>query len=163
MADRFTTDVAIFGGGIAGLWLFRRLRNAGYKPILIEKNALGAGQTLAAQGIIHAGLKYSLEGVLSEHTQSLAAMPDIWKDCLVGRGEVDLSTVKILADRQYMWSPGAFAENIVSFFASKMMHSKVQPVSEEQWPAALKNPAFRGKVYQLSEIIIDTKSVVRAL
>src|SRR5690349_15173678 len=100
MVERFRKDIAIFGGGVAGLWLLRRLKSAGYRPVLIEKNSLGAGQTLAAQGIIHAGLKYSLEGILSEHTQSLAAMPGIWKDCLAGRGELDLSSVKVLADGQ---------------------------------------------------------------
>ncbi|MFN3402304.1 MAG: FAD-dependent oxidoreductase, partial [Ferrovibrio sp.] len=38
-------DVAILGGGIAGLWLLARLKRAGYSALLIEREALGAGQT----------------------------------------------------------------------------------------------------------------------
>jgi glycerol-3-phosphate dehydrogenase len=63
MADSATlqVDVAILGGGIAGLWLLARLRQAGYSTLLLESQALGAGQTIASQGIIHGGLKYAID------------------------------------------------------------------------------------------------------
>ena len=68
-------DVAIVGGGIAGLWTAWQLEQHGYTVALFEAQALGSGQTLAAQGIIHGGVKYSLAGQLSESTTELADMP----------------------------------------------------------------------------------------
>ncbi|HEY6200467.1 MAG TPA: FAD-dependent oxidoreductase, partial [Candidatus Binatia bacterium] len=52
-------DVLIFGGGAAGLWCLERFRSAGYHALLLESAALGCGQTIAAQGIIHGGGKYA--------------------------------------------------------------------------------------------------------
>jgi glycine/D-amino acid oxidase-like deaminating enzyme len=46
-------DIAIFGGGVAGLWLLNRLRKAGDHAVLLETDRLGAGQTRYAQGIIY--------------------------------------------------------------------------------------------------------------
>ena len=51
-------DIMVFGGGIAGLWLGNTLSRAGYNVIVIESDKLGAGQTLASQGMIHGGQKY---------------------------------------------------------------------------------------------------------
>ena len=48
--------IIIIGGGIAGLWMLNRLRAEGYDVMLLEKNQLGAGQTIASQGMIHGGI-----------------------------------------------------------------------------------------------------------
>ena len=56
-------DVLVFGGGAAGLWCLHQLRRGGYHAILLESTALGSGQTIRAQGIIHGGGKYALRGV----------------------------------------------------------------------------------------------------
>ena len=48
MRDAVEIDVAVFGGGIAGLWLLRRLRALGFDAALFEKNSLGTGQTIAS-------------------------------------------------------------------------------------------------------------------
>ena len=82
-------DVAIFGGGIAGLWLLNRLRTLGFDAALFEKTALGTGQTIASQGIIHSGVKYTFDGVNRPQTEALSSMPKIWMDCIEGRGEVE--------------------------------------------------------------------------
>ena len=64
-ADRESrVDVLIFGGGGAGLWLLDELHRAGHRVMLAECDALGAGQTVASQGIIHGGLKYTLPGAM---------------------------------------------------------------------------------------------------
>ena len=60
-------DIAIIGGGIAGLWMLSRLRKRGYSALLIESEALGSGQTICSQGIIHGGVKYSLQGLSLIH------------------------------------------------------------------------------------------------
>ena len=78
MATR-DVDVAILGGGIAGLWLLARLQAAGYSALLLENQALGAGQTLASQGIIHGGLKYALDLKLNTASDALADMPARWR------------------------------------------------------------------------------------
>ena len=59
-------DIAILGGGIAGLWLLNLLVSRGYSVVLLEKEALGAGQTIASQGMIHGGVKYALQGLLTD-------------------------------------------------------------------------------------------------
>src|SRR3546814_16235877 len=55
--DVLHVDVAVVGGGIAGLWLLARLQANGHSAVLVEAVALGAGQKLPSQGIIHSGLK----------------------------------------------------------------------------------------------------------
>ena len=65
MAREIHSDIIIFGGGIAGLWLLGRLREAGYSALLLESRALGGVQTSASQGIVHGGTKYALTGKLT--------------------------------------------------------------------------------------------------
>lgn len=98
MAD-CTVDVVILGGGIAGLWALDRLRAAGYAAVLLERDRLGAGQTIASQGIIHSGLKYKIPGFEDRPLASLAAMPGRWRACLAGDDSPDLSAAQVLAPR----------------------------------------------------------------
>ena len=51
-------EVLVVGGGVCGLWVLNRLRSEGYDAWLVERSALGDGQTIASQGILHAGAKY---------------------------------------------------------------------------------------------------------
>ena len=60
-----SADVVIIGGGVAGLWTLDQLVREGHRAVLLESSRLGEGQTVAAQGIIHGGLKYSLSGKTS--------------------------------------------------------------------------------------------------
>jgi glycerol-3-phosphate dehydrogenase len=57
-------DIAIIGGGVAGLWALNQLRNRGFSAVLFEQEALGGYQTMASQGMIHGGIKYALGGRL---------------------------------------------------------------------------------------------------
>ena len=75
MTLSYSTDIVVFGGGVAGLWLLNRLRSEGYGAILFESDSLGCGQTVASQGIIHGGLKYALKGSLKGSANVLANMP----------------------------------------------------------------------------------------
>ena len=81
-----TCDVAIIGGGIAGLWLLNRLVNDGYNALLFEQTALGGEQTVASQGMIHGGIKYTLSGTLSGASEAIADMPAHWQACMEGKG-----------------------------------------------------------------------------
>lgn len=162
-ARQLKADVVIFGGGVAGLWLLARLRQAGYQTLLLETNALGSGQTRFAQGIIHGGTKYALTGKLTASSASVFAMPQIWRDCLQGKGEVDLSEAVILSEHQYMWSTPSLLSRLSGFFASRVMRGRTLAVTKSDRPAIFQNKKFKGKVYQLDEPVLDTASIIRAL
>jgi len=162
-AKQLSVDVVIFGGGVAGLWLLARLRQAGYQTLLLENKALGAGQTRFSQGIIHGGTKYALTGKLTASSESIFAMPKIWRDCLQGKGDVDLSSAKILSEHQYMWSTPGLLSRLSGFFASRVVRGRMQAVKKEEYPAAFQNKKFKGKVYRLDEPVLDAASVVDAL
>jgi glycerol-3-phosphate dehydrogenase len=163
MTLRARVDVIILGGGIAGLWTLARLRAAGYRCLLLEPRALGGVQTLASQGIIHGGTKYALTGRLTGSSQAIAAMPGIWRACLDGGGELDLSRVRVLSEHQYLWSDASLGSQLAGFFAGKLMRSRIRPVSAGERPTPLQAPAFRGSVYRLEEPVLDTAALAAEL
>lgn len=156
-------DVVIFGGGIAGLWLLNRLRQSGLSAILFESGALGGGQTHKAQGIIHGGMKYALQGVLTGEAQAMADMPAHWRNCLAGKGEVDLSGVPVHSQQHYLWSPSKFQSKLTGFLASTTLTSKVSALPKDQYPTVFQNPGFKGEVFALDEIVVDVPALVREL
>lgn len=166
MIRNIETDVVVIGGGIAGLWLFRTLNLKGYQTVLLEQNSLGGGQSIKSQGIIHGGTKYTLTGNLTGASQAIAGMPDRWRKALAGKGgkyEPDLSSARILSEYHYLWSPGDIGSRMTSFFASKAVRGRVEQLKKEQFPAIFHHDGFRGKVYQLNEIVLDIATVVRSL
>lgn len=168
MNSTLNIDVAIIGGGIAGLWLLARLRERGYGALLIESNQLGSGQTLCAQGIIHGGTKYRLRGSAGPTAEAVAGMPALWRRCLRGEAEVDLRGAALLADHQYLWATRAPTSRLTAFFASKLMRGHVEKVADDgmdasDYPPVLRHPDFHGTVYRLDEPIFDIASVLRAL
>ncbi|RRV17596.1 NAD(P)/FAD-dependent oxidoreductase [Pseudomonas saudiphocaensis] len=163
MPESLSTDVLIVGGGVAGLWLNARLRCLGYATLLVEKASLGGGQSVKSQGIIHGGTKYALSGALTGASEAIADMPRRWREALAGSGELDLSGVRLLSDAHYLWSPGTLAGNLTSFFASKAVRSRVGQVKGDELPPALQHPRFKGKVYRLSELVLDVPSLIARL
>ena len=156
-------DVVIFGGGVAGLWLLNRLRQANYNAILIESEALGTGQTRYAQGIIHGGTKYALTGKLTASSEAVSQMPGIWRDCVQGKGEIDLRQVKTLSPHQYMWSTTSLTSRMAGFFASQVMRSRTKSLAAQERPEIFRDPGFKGHVYRLDEPVLDTASIITAL
>jgi glycerol-3-phosphate dehydrogenase len=165
MTDQQTVaaDVVIFGGGVAGLWLLARLRQANYNAILIEPEALGTGQTRYAQGIIHGGTKYALTGKLTASSEAVFKMPGIWRDCLQGHGEIDLREARVLSPHQYMWSTTSLTSRMAGFFASHVMRSRTESLAAKQRPQIFQDPKFKGHVYRLDEPVLDTASIISAL
>lgn len=164
MSDQpIPVDVVIVGGGIAGLWLHNRLRRHGWSVLLLERDALGSGQTLLSQGIIHGGLKYALGGGLSSESEAIGGMPGRWRACLAGNGELDLTGVRVLSDAQYLWSAGSVASRMSTFFASRLLRGRIHRLDYENYPSALRDPGFRGRVYQLDDLVVDTESLIEAL
>ncbi|WCR42477.1 FAD-dependent oxidoreductase [Stutzerimonas stutzeri] len=163
MPESLSTDVLIVGGGVAGLWLNARLRRLGFATLLVDKGTLGGGQSVKSQGIIHGGTKYALSGALTGASEAIADMPRRWREALEGKGELDLSGVRLLSDAHYLWSPGTLAGNLTSFFASKAVRSRVGQVKGDELPPALQHPKFKGKVYRLSELVLDVPSLIARL
>lgn len=157
------SDIVVIGGGIAGLWTLARLRQLGYQAILLEADSLGCQQTGASQGIIHGGTKYALTGKLTHSAQSIQKMPQRWKDCLEGHGEIDLSQAKKLSDHQYLWSNKNLATRLTGFFASKVMTSRMQHLSEEDFVPPFSASDFNGELYQLDEPVLDMQSVLEVI
>ena len=106
-------DAAIVGGGIAGTWLLNLLSAKGYQVVLLERDAIGADQTLASQGMIHGGLKYALAGALTGASEAIADMPARWRSCLAGNDDVDLREVTLLSDTYYMFADNAIGSRWV--------------------------------------------------
>jgi len=156
-------DVLIIGGGIAGLWTLNVLAARGYQVVLLEKDALGGGQTIAAQGVIHGGLKYAAGGLLNDASEALAAMPDRWRNCLDGHGEIDLTGAQRLAPCQHLWTRGGGTSAIAGFLASKMLKSRIARLKRADFPAPLDHPDYRGHVFELGEFAVDTPGVLREL
>lgn len=162
-SQQVQVDIAIFGGGVAGLWTLSLLRKQGYNAVLFEKHFLGGGQTRYAQGIIHGGTKYALTGKLTASSEAIAEMPSFWRACLSGNGELDLSAVKLMSEHQYMWSTASLTSRMAGFFASHAMRSRTQALPEAERPLIFQDKQFKGQVYKLDEPVLDTASLVTDL
>lgn len=164
-----SAHMVIIGGGIAGLWLLNRLSNRGHDVVLLEKNALGSHQTLASQGIIHGGLKYALNGVLSPASSAIADMPARWRACLEGRGEIDLRNTRVLSEHYYMWSAGSMRSRLKTFLGSKALRGRIDTLNPADYPAffaeglASQTDTPRGTLYRLSDFVLDTPSLLQTL
>ena len=163
MVKKLQADVVIVGAGIAGLWLHNRLNQLGYHALLLENDQIGHAQTLAAQGIIHGGSKYALNGILSNAAQAISAMPARWKACLDGHGEIDLSKVRVFTEHQLLWSTKSLSSKMLSFFASKALQSRMQPVSKSERSGLFADPGFKGALYKLYEPVLDVHSLLQNL
>lgn len=156
-------DIAIIGGGIAGLWALNQLRNSGFSAALFEHRSLGGDQTAASQGIIHSGIKYNLTGAPDNPSDVLSAMPGAWRDCLAGRGAVDLRACRVLSDHFYLWSNTPFTPRLGVFLESESMRNAVEEVRAHALPTPLRSAEFRGQAYRAHEFVLDIRSLVETL
>ncbi|MBL4821416.1 MAG: FAD-dependent oxidoreductase [Gammaproteobacteria bacterium] len=156
-------DILIFGGGIAGLWLLNRLHDKGFNVILLEAKAMGSGQSVASQGIIHGGLKYALSGSVSTASNAIASMPAHWRACLDGKGDIDLSRCNLLSEQYFMWSDGSLRSRLKTFLGSKSLRGKIKLLAEDQYPPFFADCTVPGSLYQLPDFVIDTGSLIASL
>lgn len=147
------TDIAIVGGGVAGLWLLNKLSKS-YNVVLIENEALGSGQSLSSQGLI-LPREHEVEGLEGGDVQQ------IWQDCLNGFGDVDLRTTKILSDQQSILSQRgllARCSNFMTHLKYKYL-DKATAVQEVQ----LVDHLNAGQYYQLDAKVLDVRSLLESL
>lgn len=155
-------DVAIVGGGVAGLWLLDVLSTRGYRAVLCEQVALGGAQSMASQGMIHGGIKYALGAALTGASEAIARMPQRWRACINGDGEVDLRNVQVVANDYHMWSNGALGK-LGSFFASHALRGRVETLAPADFPAVFRHSEFKGTVHKLHDLVVDVASLLRVL
>ena len=159
----YSTNIVIFGGGIAGLWLLNRMQSEGYDSILFETKSLGGRQTLDSQGIIHGGLKYALRGSVGRDSQNIANMPNRWRQCLSGDGEIDLTDVSVLNENYYMWSDGGMKSRLKSYLGSKSLRGRIDIVEKEHYPIFFSESSLKGTLYKLPDFVINTVSLLNKL
>ncbi|MCZ6620040.1 MAG: FAD-dependent oxidoreductase [Gammaproteobacteria bacterium] len=155
------TDVTIVGGGIAGLWLANLLCARGYNITLFERGGVGGGQTMASQGMIHGGLKYALGGSLGSSSEAIALMPGRWRECLAGRGEIDLRPLTPVSEHYYMFAEASAMGRLTSFFASKSLRGRIKKLKSGDYPRGFSG--FTGVVYELDDFVLDTRALLDKL
>lgn len=154
-------DVLIFGGGIAGLWLLDELSGRGCRALLLESQALGTGQTIGSQGIIHGGLKYMFDGKVNPSARAIAEMPELWRACLRGEMQPDLSAVKVRSEHCFIWGTGSIKSRVMLAGSSVALRAAPEAVEKDQWPAALYGVS--GRVLRVPEPVLNCASLLEVL
>lgn len=156
MPEAIELDVLIFGSGAAGLWLLDDLRREGYRTVLLEAHALGGGQTVASQGILHGGLKYTLRGLLTRSAKTIADMPRVWRECLAGQATPDLSDTVVRAEQCFLWHTASLSSRAGMVGARAGLAAAPTKLPRDDWPEALCERA--EQVYLLEEQVISPRS-----
>lgn len=163
-ADRIEVDALIVGGGVAGLFLLNALIARGSQALLVESTALGTGQTTASQGILHAGMKYSLGGLVGDDAAEAAAAAQLWEELLrdpSDGGDPALSEAKTLTRSCHLWrSKGLVA-------AAALVGARLALTSRPELLASADRPSWlagvTGDVLSLPERVVDPQSVLAAI
>ena len=156
---QYKFDIIIIGGGISGLWLLNELQSLGFNTILLEKNTLGCQQTIASQGIIHRGIKYTLTSSRRSSMNTIAHMPALWNACLRKQGPLDLSQTRVLSEHYHLWSSQNWRGSLKTFMSSQLLRSHSTRLNPTQRPRLLADHT----VYQVDEKVLDIASLLSAL
>ena len=154
-------DVVIFGGGAAGLWLLDHLARRRFAVILLEAAALGEGQTVASQGIIHGGMKYMLSGLPTGSGQQIRRMPELWRKCLAGQAAPNLSNTRVRSDCCHLWQEDGWASWFGMHAARMVLRVPPKILHGEQRPPELKS--CPGTVARMAEQVIAPRSFITDL
>jgi glycerol-3-phosphate dehydrogenase len=161
MMPTIPVDTVIIGGGPAGLWTLHELVRRGRDAILLESDRLGSGQTIASQGIIHGGLKYTLNGLMTGAAQAIRDMPERWRDALVGKAQPDLSATRLRSQHCHLWRTASLSSRLGMVGAKAGLRVKPRKITGRDVPEALSHVA--SDVYRLDEQVIDPASFLAAL
>ena len=151
-------DLIIFGGGIAGLWTLSEATRLGYRSILLEAFTLGSGQTIASQGIIHGGLKYTLQGMMTGSARRIREMPLIWRKSLGGEQSPDLSQTKVRSPHCYLWRTESLSSRLGMFGAKMGLQVVPQNLAPEDAPEVLTN--CPGSIGVMEEQVVSPYSLI---
>lgn len=154
-------ETVIFGGGAAGLWLLDELVRRGRSALLVERHALGSGQTVASQGIIHGGLKYTLSGLLTRSAAAIREMPSVWRDCLAGRREPRLTGTRLRSPFCYLWRTDSVSSRVGMIGARFGLRVAPEAVDADNRPDVLGD--CPGTVARLDEQVIAPDTLIADL
>ncbi len=157
-------EVLLIGGGIAAMWTLARLRGLGFRAALIEPARLGQGQTLASQGIIHGGLKYTLSGLFNQRAAAVAAMPSRWRAALHGHpeeGDPNLHGARVLSPHCLLWRSRGIAGALGMIGARAGLETTPVLLTESEIPPLLHSAT--GGVYRVDEPVVNPASVLESL
>lgn len=158
-------DVAVIGGGVAGLWSAAVIAKHGYSVLLVERDALGAGQTIASQGILHGGIKYTLSGAATTAAKAVAGMPARWHAAMTRLPEADLELdgVVTLCPAQYLWTTGSIFGRITAKVAATAIRTAVRSVAPADACEGLRGAPTGISIHQVDEPVIEPRSLVASL
>lgn len=160
-------DVLVIGGGVCGLWTLHALRVAGYDAWLIERSSLGDGQTIASQGILHAGAKYRLPGNAVDAAQAVADVQEVWEAALRDEDEPPmppaLHGVTIIEERTLLWTTPGLGSRLAARGAKKVMRSSVMDVPRDRWPAGFAGAPPGVSLFETAELVLDPGSLLGTL
>lgn len=145
------------------MWTLAHLSRSGYDCLLLESAALGSGQTIASQGIIHGGIKYALTGAAGAASRAIAEMPEIWSASLRGENQIDLTSARLLSERQYLWTTTGIASRLGGVAASKAIRTPVERIPDSDRPGPFRNAPRGVDLYTVSEPVLDPSSIISAL
>lgn len=154
-------DVLIFGGGAAGLWLLDCLARRGDRVLLLEAGRLGQGQTIAAQGIIHGGLKYTLQGLLTPAAREIREMPGLWRQCLAGQRAPDLRNTRVRSSFCHLWRTDSLSSRLGMVGAKFGLRVAPTDLADSERPAVFAN--CPGPVSRLEEQVLSPASFIADL
>lgn len=162
-ADECEVDILVVGAGIAGLWILDAAVRRGFSAVAVEATALGAGQSVCAQGIIHGGLKYTLRERDLTATASIAAMPETWRRLgqQPGPDEPDLRAATLSSPCTWLWRTDSLASRIGMLGAKATLRTRPAAVDAADRPELLRS--VPGKVLKVEEPVFDTRSVLGAI
>ena len=167
--------VVVVGGGVCGLWTLWALLEAGHDAWLVESDGLGSGQTLASQGILHAGVKYRLPGNTADSSRSVADVQPVWEAALRGEGGPDLSSVRSGvgtgigfgvgsgAAVTYLWSLPSMGARAAAEVAARVMRSGTRKLDSGERPDAFAGAPRGVSVFEAGERVVEPRSLVEAL
>lgn len=151
----------VIGGGAAGLWLLDELTRRNHAALLLEAHALGAGQTIASQGIIHGGLKYTLKGAFTRSAGAIADMPGVWRECLEGRRQPNLRNTIVRAPYCHLWRTESLSSKLSMIGARVGLRVRPVAVPQDARPQILAD--CPGTVQRIDEHVIDPASFLKDL
>jgi len=164
MASR--VGVLVVGGGACGLWTLWALLGRGHDAWLVEAEGLGGGQTLASQGILHAGVKYRLPGNTADSSKSVADVQPVWEAALRGESGPDLSSVRGVGSAwsvTYLWSLPSMGARAAAEVAARVMRSGTRKVEGGDRPSAFEGAPRGVSVFEAGERVVEPLRLVDGL
>ena len=156
-------DLLVLGAGIAGLWILDAATRAGLRAVGVESSAIGQGQSVSAQGIIHGGLKYTLRERDVAAAGSIRDMPAEWIRMSEEPNPTgpDLRQAVVSSPCTWIWRTESLKSRIGMIGARAALRSRPEAVKASDRPDILRS--VPGQVLRVGEPVFETRTVLQAL